>query len=143
MEFLETILTDLEILNIPYEEHYNPDGTQLFELYLRDTYNPFMIYSPNNLDHIMVTLSVDYPLPILEKITYDNRNLLDTELKKLSSKLFVDYKIGLLDDSLFFSSGIMLIAEDYNAESMKNSILKLLESYDRVIDVANDMIHSL
>ena len=102
-----------------------------------------MIYSPNNLDHIMVTLSVDYPLPILEKITYDNRNLLDTELKKLSSKLFVHYKIGLLDDSLFFSSGIMLIAEDYNAESMKNSILKLMESYDRVIDVANDMIHSL
>ena len=86
---------------------------------------------------------IDYRLPILEEITYDNRNVLDTELKKLSSKLFLHYKIGLLDDSLFFSSGIMLIAKFYNSESMKNSLLKLMESYDKVIDAANDMIHSL
>ncbi len=143
MTFLETILADLELLNIPLEEHYNPDGTHLFKLYLRDSHNPFMVYSPDNPDHILVTLTVDYPLPILEKITNDNRNILDNELKKLGSRLFVHYKVGLLHDSLYFSSGIMLIFDDYSAESMKNSILKLMESYDMIIDATNDMIHNL
>ncbi len=143
MTFLEQILSDLDIMNIPYEEHYDPDGMQMFQLYLREKKNPVLSFSKYNPNNALITISTNHPCPNLQDLNDKDRINLETKLTKLGSELILRYEITILNDNLFFITGIVLDKKIHDHETMKLGIMKLIETYDLVVNDAIAIINEL
>lgn len=143
MTFLEQILSDLDFMNIPYEEHYDPDGMQMFQLYIREKNNPVLSFSKYNPTNALITISTNHPCPNLQDLNDKDRINLQTKLTKLGSKLILRYELNIINDNLFFITGIVLDDQIHDRDTMKRGIMKLIETYDLVVNDAIAIINEL
>ncbi len=140
MTYLERVLQDLDSLQIEYEEHYDPDGMQLFQLLLREKDNPILIFTPQNPNHVLISISSTQSFPNLENLETDDLMQLRDKLMELGSTLILKYDLRILNNNLFFITGIPLEAKATNAEIISRGILKLTQTYDRVLKEAIKII---
>ncbi|MCH8908776.1 MAG: hypothetical protein IH840_16955 [Candidatus Heimdallarchaeota archaeon] len=136
MTFLKAILSGFDTLDISYEEHYDPNGMELFKLHIHESFKPIMVFSAQNSDQALITISSDYSPPILESLNYMERIRLKFQLMKLGLKLVLHHKLGLDNNSVVFSIGIILNSKNFHPDAMKRGIEKLRESYNLVMNEA-------
>ncbi|OLS24289.1 MAG: hypothetical protein HeimC2_23540 [Candidatus Heimdallarchaeota archaeon LC_2] len=143
MTFVKTILSDLDLMEIQYDEHYDPGGNLLFELYIRDSGNPLMIYSSQNPYNVLITFSVNYSHPNLTNIDIFERLKLKSQFKELGSKLMMRHILRLEENSIIFTIGIILNSKYYSPNELKPAIENLMKSYDLVMKQAIAIIQEL
>ena len=143
MTFLSQILSDLDLLNIPYEEHYDPDGMLMFQLHVREKKNPILFFSLDNPNNALITISKNHPCPNLLDLKDKDRIKLQTKLTKLGSELILRYELNIINDYLFFITGIVLDDQAHTSKALEQGIMKLIETNDMVVENAITIINEL
>ena len=141
MNFLESILQDLDEQDIEYDEHYDPGGMKLYFLNLRKHANPTLSYSYHNPNHVLLSIFVPYSSPLLAELeeTVKFRKVLN--LKELGLQIGLDHKIGIQMDVFHASVGIMFEAHEYNKYKFLTSLPIVMNAYDKFFELAVDILH--
>jgi hypothetical protein len=141
--FLETVLKDLETLQIVFEEHYDPSGRQLFLLDLPEKISPILVYSEKNPDNILLTISTNYSPPQMGKLSKYERSDLDSTIRDLCIDLQFPFQIGIEGRSLYFTMGLILNVNSYNSEFLNLGVEELSDTYSLIMNQAIALIQEL
>ena len=141
MKFLKTILNDLDKLNIPHEEHYDPGGMRLHVLYIREEANPTLIYSRYNPHQILLSIFIIHSPPHLAELEVREKYHLELCLKELGLQIGLLHKIGIQKNIFHASVGIVVDAREYNQNQLKVGMKDVMEAYDNFIERAFNILY--
>ena len=141
MTFLNTILNDLDKLDLQYEEHYDPGGLQLFEIYTRKEANPTLTYSHYNPNQVLLSIFIIHLLPHLAKLELREKYHLELNLKELGLQIGLLHKIGFQRNIFHASVGIILNSSNYDLNKLKTGMKIIMKIYDDFINRAIDILY--
>jgi hypothetical protein len=141
MNFPQLILNDLDKQNIPYEEHYDPGGMQLYVMYIRNYANPSLIYSERNPDQVLLSVFIQYSPPHLANLEYDEIFRRELMLKELAQHIGLEHKIGIQMNVFHASIGIILDKDKYSIHKLLGSLIIVMNAYDKFIRKAVEILN--
>lgn len=141
MTFLETILNDLNKLDITYEEHYDPGGMQLFVIHTREEANPTLTYSGYNANQVLLSIFIIHSPPHFVKLQMREKHILEHNLKELGLQIGLLHKIGIQQNVFHASMGIILNSTDYDLSKLKAGMQIVMQTYDDFIERAIDILY--
>lgn len=141
MNFLETILNDLDKQDIYFDEHYDPGGMQLYVMHVRDYANPTLIYSEFNPHQVYLSIFIIYSPPNLFELEEDEKFRRELTLKELGLEIGLLHKIGIHMNVFHASIGIVLNKNTYDKYKLMAGLKVVTRAYDRFIKRAIEILH--
>jgi hypothetical protein len=141
MNFLKTILNDLDTQNISYEEHYDPGGMELYVMHVRNHANPSLIFSKHNPSQVLLSIFITYSPPHLSNLEDDEKFRRELILIELAQRIGLEHKIGIQMDVFHASIGIIFDFADYNIHKFLGGIIVVINAYDKFIRKAVEILN--